>query len=349
MIQTLSDDEKEAIHRFARVSMVGASTRIENAVLTDAEIQWIDTTLTKDGHPVAFDRHRELIENKLSKDKERSIEEVSGCRNMLFLIYEQYRDFFPLTESTIRALHAELLRYYSKAEHYLGAYKTVTNSVVQINHITGERRTVFKTADPGPITQIAMRELVEWYNKTLLEYPWTLAVASEFVFRFLAIHPFQDGNGRTGRGLFLLSLLQSSDKSLSYLTRYLAIDRQIERHREEYYLTLQRCSGGVFKENPKEYKIELFFKFMLKVLEDSLNDIDVYRKKYTLIKNLSPAATEVLNCFKEFPEKKLTTAEVIKTIKLPRRTVNNALSLLTKSQLIQKYGQGAGTRYQIVF
>ena len=128
LLSGLPDAEREAIHHFARVSQVGASTRIENAVLTDSEVNWIDTLLSKDAHVTAFQDKRRMIIDKLSKDRERSIEEVVGCRDMLLLIYEQGRDFFPLTETIIRALHQQLLKFHPPAHHYLGKYKTATNN-----------------------------------------------------------------------------------------------------------------------------------------------------------------------------------------------------------------------------
>ena len=60
--------------------------------------------------------------------------------------------------------------------------------------------------------------LTPWSSAQLwpsCEHPWPLLVATEFVFRFLAIHPFYDGNGRLGRALFILALLQSVDKYLA--------------------------------------------------------------------------------------------------------------------------------------
>ncbi|GEM_PF-6392036 len=105
------------------------------------------------------------IENKLNKDRERSIEEVAGCRAMLELIYDQGKTFKPLTETTIRGLHHELMRYYQKAGPYIGQYKVQPNSVVETNHSSGERRIVFETAEAGPITEAAMRDLVTWYNE----------------------------------------------------------------------------------------------------------------------------------------------------------------------------------------
>lgn len=348
-LQIMKKEERSSIHRYAKISMIGASTRIENAKLTDSEIDWLDTILTRDGKTTAFEANRDLIKNKLSKDRERSIEEVAGCRQILLAIYENFADLFPIRETDLRGLHYQLMSPYQGAGPYIGQYKAVTNSVVEHNRLTGQIRTVFQTADPGPITSTSMHDLVSWYNETLPYERWPLAVTSEFVFRFLAIHPFQDGNGRMGRGLFLLSLLQSPQPIISFVAQYLAIDRQIEKHKEEYYFVLNQCSQGYFSQDPSTYKIGYFLRFMIKILTESLDDIDVYRIKYNQERNLSPSATQVLACFRENPEIRLTTKHIIEITNLPRRTVGNALTSLLEADLVQRYGQGAGTRYQITF
>lgn len=349
MAEALSEDEKSAIHRFARISMIGASTRIENAQLTDSEINWIDTILTEDSHVTAFEAHRQRIEDKLSKDRERSIEEVAGCRLMLHTIYEQSKDFFPLTEVALRGLHAELMRYYRRAGPNVGRYKTQPNYVVEQNHQTKETRIVFKTADAGPITSAAMSDLLSFYNASLPNDTWTVAVATEFVFRFLAIHPFQDGNGRVGRGLFLMSLLQSPHKIISSVAPYLAIDRQIEKHKAEYYSVLNKCSNGVFQIDPRKYHVEYFLSFMIKMLEKSLADVEHYRLRHQKVNELSESGVRVLDCFKEFPEVRLTTKDIVNETHIPRRTVVNALNTLLDANLIQRYGKGSGVRYQLLF
>lgn len=86
-LEDLSPDEAKYLHRFALISNIGASTRIENAVLTDQEIEWVDSTLNANGKTTAFDEKRAFIADKLSKDRERSIEEVVGCREVLTTIY----------------------------------------------------------------------------------------------------------------------------------------------------------------------------------------------------------------------------------------------------------------------
>lgn len=66
----------------------------------------------------------------------------SGCRDMFELIYEQAATLCPLTETTVRGLHHELMRYYPKAKHYVGRYKLQSNSVIETNHATKEIRII---------------------------------------------------------------------------------------------------------------------------------------------------------------------------------------------------------------
>ena len=348
-LEAVTENERAWLHRWALISTVGASTRIENAALTDAEIEWVDTTLSGDGRPRAFEANKTTILDKLSKDRERSIEEVVGCRELLSLIYVQADEMLPLTETILRGMHKELLRHYPVAERYAGRYKLNTNQVVSVNHDTGEQRTVFDPTPPGSQTDTAMRELVAWYNKTIKSQAWPLLVASEFVFRFLAIHPFQDGNGRLGRALFLLSLMHGDDPALQKIVRFISIDRQIERHRSLYYMTLQQTSDGRYRPNARDYRLESLAWFFLKMMNQSLNDITVLRERYAAMQRLSESAALTLACFRSAPEKRLTPANIMTETGLVRRTVQNALRALMEAGLVQRLGAGRGTRYQLIF
>lgn len=348
-ISTYPENTKAFIKKLAYASIIGGSTRIENAQLTDSEIYWIDTVLGSDSKTTAFNLNKRLIENKLSKDKERSIEEVAGCRQMLHYIFDQYIEMLPLQETHIRALHYELLSPHHKGGPYVGAYKIQSNSVIEQNFETKESRIVFKTAEAGPVTESAMYDLIDWYNKAILIEPWPIAIACEFVYRFLAIHPFQDGNGRLGRGLFLLVLLQSQDKAIGDVIPYIAIDRHIERHKEEYYLVLNKCSQGEYRQDPANYRMDYFLKFMVKILKESLEDVNVYYQRYKSIQTLSESALQIYECFKSNPEIRLTRQKLTQLTSLPSRTITYSLTQLTELSLIQRYGQGAGVRYQITF
>jgi Fic family protein len=348
-LSTMTEPEKTWIHKSVLISTIGASTRIENAVLTDAEIEWVDTLLTKDGKTTSYDANRLAILNKLSKDRERSVEEVVGCREVLNLIYSQTKGFLPLTESMIRGLHKILLSFYPKAASYAGRYKTNPNVVVSVNHETGERRVVLDPTPPGPLTETAMRELMVWYAEAIADYPWTILAATEFVFRFLAIHPFQDGNGRIGRVLFLLSLMQGSDPEIREVIPFISIDRQIERHRPIYYSVLRDVSDGHFRADPKDYHLEPLAWFFIKMVRNSISDVSLLRKRYALLKRLSEVDQFILACFKSSPEKRLALANIMDETGLPRRKVQNSLVKLTSAGFLINLGVGPSSRYQLVF
>jgi len=268
---------------------------------------------------------------------------------MLALVYSQGPELFPLTQATLCGLHRELLKYHPPAAPYLGRYKQVPNSVIERDETSGAQRVVLETSPPGPLTDAAMADLLAWYNRTIREHPWPIAVASELVFRFLASHPFQDGNGRIGRALFLLALLQCSDEHLNQVAPYLSVDRFIEQNKIEYYTVLARVSGGRFHQDPHTYDIELFVSFMLKAMDSGLDAIGLYQQRVEQIRRLPEHAAAVLQLFKDSPEQRLTTRAIRDQVPLTPRTASRVLTALVDAGLVQRYGRGAGTRYQLVF
>ena len=348
-LDELPPAEAQYLHRYAFISNIGASTRIENAVLTDNEVDWVDTALSRDDHPTAFENQKTYILDKLSKDRERSIEEVVGCRRMLQTVYLQAGELYPLHEAAVRGLHHDLLQFYPQAAYHAGSYKQSPNRVLFVNHATGEERIVLDPVPPGIMTETAMADLVGWYNQSIRRYPWPLLVATELVFRFLAIHPFQDGNGRLGRALFILALLQSGDKYWTKIVPFLAVDRHIEQNRSLYYTSLQRAAGDRYQQDPRQYDYLPVAWFFLKIIREALPDIGLYRQRYARHEQLSETALTVLKTFKDRPEKRLKVSEIEKRTALPRRTAQYALRSLVNAGFIQRLGRGAGTRYQLIF
>ncbi|OGT84900.1 MAG: hypothetical protein A3G96_00300 [Gammaproteobacteria bacterium RIFCSPLOWO2_12_FULL_52_10] len=348
-VQAATPEERAYLNHCALISNVGATTRIENAVLTDVEIEWVDTELSRDGRTTAFDEKKDYILDKLSKDRQRSLEEVAGSRAVLSVIYHQACEMTPLSETIIRGLHHELLQFYPPAQRYAGVYKTVINKVISRNKATGEERTVLEPTDPGVMTETAMHELVTWYNGTIREQPWPLLAAVEFTFRFLAIHPFQDGNGRMGRALFLLILLQAGDKYLEGVVPCMAMDRHIEQNRARYYSVLHQASEGRYRPDPHDYQYAGLVTFFLKIFAAALQDIRFYRERFRSLNELSEASVKVLACFKSLPERQIKVAEIEVHTKLPRRTIQFALKKLTGVGFLQRQGKAAGARYRLVF
>ena len=88
---------------------------------------------------------------------------------------------------------------------------------------------------------------------------------------------------------------------------------------------------------------------MIKILNEALEGIEVYKNRFCAEQKLPSAARIVLNCFRDYPEIRLTTAKLIEDTDCPRRTIVYSLNKLLDAQLIQKYGQGPSTKYQLVF
>ena len=102
-----------------------------------------------------------------------------------------------------------LLRHSSKDVRHRGEYKKLPNHVEAFDAEGKSLGVVFRTTSPLE-TPWRMQELVAWTGESLEAGLWhPLPVVAIFVVRFLAIHPFQDGNGRLSRVLTTLLLLRA--------------------------------------------------------------------------------------------------------------------------------------------
>lgn len=348
LMDAFSPEKLDFIGTQSAISNIGASTRIENALLTDVEIEWIDTLIKTEPH-MEFANQERFIKDKLSKDKERSVEEVAGYRNALGIILSSSDDFYPLRVSQIKGLHREMLRYFRETDYHRGDFKTVPNTVLETHFATGRQTVILKTAGPGIATDASMEELVAWYNGCIREYPWTVAVAVEFVFRFLAIHPFQDGNGRLSRLLFLLALLAPPDSVFRKVVPLCGIDRTIEQTRKTYYYVLRQCSNGIFQVDPGSYRYGYFLDYMTGILAKGPENLTFYADKYERYRDLSASALKALALFKSEPERELKTGELVRHTGMARRTMVHVLAGLVTAGFISRSGRGAGSRYRLRF
>jgi Fic family protein len=130
---------------------------------------------------------------------------------------------------------------------------------------------------------------------------------------------------------------------------YVALDRRIEQNRAKYYAVLHEVSQGTFQADPTHYRYEPLAWFFLKMLEDALHGMEHTRARYVRLQKLSETASAVLQSFKSRPEQRLQVNDIVSATQLPRRTVQYALKTLTDQGFLQRLGQGAGVRYQLVF
>ena len=139
--------------------------------------------------------------------------DIQGHDRAVKAIEAAVKDDQALNEVFIRNLHRVLLKepYKTRAETpdgqsiertiSLGDYKTVPNNV---RTSTGE--TYFFTP-PEQVKQ-AMGDLIDWYRVKEREGEHPIVIAATFHYRFVRIHPFDDGNGRMARLLMNMILIK---------------------------------------------------------------------------------------------------------------------------------------------
>ena len=158
-----------------------------------------------------------LMFDKIDGDaKMHDLEEMKAHNVCLKMMQEEAKtNDRPLTEYFIRELHRTLLREDYEVKKQLpdgnittytvhaGQYKTRPNSVITA---TGER---FEYASPEE-TPALMTDLVDWYNVAVNDGNLSaIELAALFHYRYIRIHPFEDGNGRIARLLVNFILLRA--------------------------------------------------------------------------------------------------------------------------------------------
>ncbi len=165
---------------------------------------------------------------------------------LLTVIYESYGEI-GLTENHIKQLHGVLLRHSVKDERHRGGYKKFPNPV-QATYPDGRIEILFQTATPFDTPRL-MSELVTATNAAFEQGAvHAVVVIARFAVDFLAIHPFQDGNGRLARAMTTLLLLRAGYEYVPYASP----ERVIEDDKQEYYVAL-RTSQLAMRANPAAF------------------------------------------------------------------------------------------------
>ena len=101
------------------------------------------------------------------------------------------------------------------------------------------RETIHFEAPPADLIPAEIGHFLEWWNESRGNLEGLLRAAIAH-FRFVTIHPFEDGNGRIARALTDMALSQDDRQSI----RYYSLSSQIMAERDAYYNVLKRCQKG---------------------------------------------------------------------------------------------------------
>ncbi len=262
----LSDDVLRKIEYKLRLECNYHSNKIEGGTLTKLETRSIMTgNITVEGKPL------------------KDIREMTGHDEVMKDIFAIGIGDKRVSEKRIRDMHRKVI-VAQTSEQEIGNWKTVGN------HVFNYRDEQFHFTPPEAVPA-AIHDLLNWLNaeidkieRDVKNAPNPLLLAFEFHLRYLTIHPFSDGNGRTARLLTNLVLV-----SLEYPPFWVAEGGEKERY--NLYLADVQAYGG----SP-----DLLFEFMAGLVERSLQlvldaaagkdieDMDDWKKKVVLLKNSLP-------------------------------------------------------------
>jgi len=320
-IGRIAPDRLSSLRRVATIESIGSSTRIEGAKLSDREVEQLLSRL--DARKLA------------SRDEQ----EVAGYAEVMELVFASHAEI-TLTENHIQHLHRDLLRHSPKDERHRGEYKTLDNHVEAFGP-DGERPgVVFQTATPFDTPRL-MSDLVTWARGEIdASDQHVLIVIAIFIVTFLAIHPFQDGNGRLSRILTTLLLLRAG---YAYVP-YSSLESVIEQSKEQYYLALRQTQGTIRTDAPDW---QPWLRFFLKSLVAQKERLEgKIARERLILGELPELSVRILELCREHG--RISVAEAARATGSSRNTIKGHLKALTRAGHLRRHGAGRGTWYGLV-
>lgn len=316
----LAPEQLSSLKKVATIESIGSSTRIEGSKLTDKQVEALLSNL------------------EIQKFTTRDEQEVAGYSTVMNLLFQSYTEI-PLSENYIQQMHSLLLKHSEKDNWHRGSYKKSPNHVEAFDSTGKSLGVVFETSSPFE-TPIRMQDLIEWATDAYATknlHP--LLVTAMVIVEFLAIHPFQDGNGRLSRILTTYLLLKEG----YHYVPYSSLEAVIEQSKEGYYLALRQTQRTLKTESPDWQPWILFF---LRALQRQKRRLEAkVEKENLLLMQLPELSLQILQLVQS--RGKATISDIVTITNANRNTVKKHLEMLVETKRLQKNGIGKGTWYTI--
>ena len=314
----LSPQTLGRLKRSVLITSTGASTRIEGSRMSDKEVARLIQGL------------------KSTPPKGRDAQEVAGYADLLGRIFDNWKTL-KITEGQILHFHQILLNFSEKDRTHKGKYKT-TDNIVVMRKEDGTEVVIFEPTKPY-LTKKEMDDVLHWLDGEMKKgetHP--LMLIANFIFEFLAIHPFRDGNGRLSRALTTLLLLKFG---YTYVP-YVSLDEIIEEKKIDYYLALRKTQS---KHKTKKEDITPWLNFLLDALIEQIKRAKNIMEEDQPEKLLSE---KQLLVYQLFEVDTLSVSEISRLLNesIPMVTLKQALARLVALSLIERIGLGRGSRYK---
>lgn len=312
----------ERLTRSVIITSTGSSNRIEGNLLSDAEVEKLYKNL------------------RIKKLKTRDEQEIAGYLQTLELVFSNYGEI-KITESFILQMHDDMLAHSDRDVRHKGQYKFGSNRV-EAKDPAGKVVGIIFDPTPPYLVKKEMQELLDWYHwasTTKAKHP--LILIANFIFEYLAIHPFQDGNGRTSRLLTNLMLLQQG-----YLfTSIVSHERIVEANKIDYYQALNRTQRTW--KTPEE-DLSAWLVFFLKVIKEQSSQGLKILEGDNIEYLLSAQQLAVWQWINTGNLSEFSRRDAIAALGFPARTIESIIKKLLDLKRIERIGQGRATKYRLI-
>jgi len=301
----------ESLRTVAAIESTDSSNRLEGIIAPQARIK-------------ALVRDREEPRN-------RSEQEIAGYRDAMELIHQTGSDM-PVTTNVIRQLHQTLNRYLPEEG---GHWKTIDNEIVEKDADGNITRVRFEAVAAVETPQ-AMQDLMDGYERALVDGRDPIVVIPLFILDLLCIHPYRDGNGRVSRLITGLLLYRAGYQ----VGRYISLERLIEQSHETYYDMLEASSRDWHE---SEHDVMPWVRYFWGVL------LHAYQEFEDRVGNIAAGRGSKSQRVREAIERKVLPFRVSELERevpdVSRDTIRLVLRAMKKEGLIRSEGHGRGARW----
>lgn len=341
---TISNKAVNQLSEIAEIkSMVARSTLLperEIFLRRAAVIKMAHTSTSIEGNQLQEYQVAQVAEGKKINAEKKQILEV---KNYLLALREIDR----LSESKNKFNANDVLRVHKTLinglieKHKAGIFRHGPVYIVNILPSTKEK--VAYTPPKATDVPQLITDLLDWLDENKDIHP--IVKAGLFHYQFETIHPFTDGNGRTGRLLTLLYLYQSGWD----FKKILVLEDYYNRNRKAYYEALQ--TGETYSARQEadlrgwlDYYVEGFLDETRKV-KDQVLSLSVVGDIGSTRNTLDKDELRIVDFIVTMGQ--ITSNDVVDILDVPKRTAQAKLKRLEDIKVLEKEGAGPTTYYVI--
>ncbi len=274
-------------------------------------IKTIHSSLAIEGNTLSEDEVRDIINGRQIVAPTRQIQEVKNA----IRVYDLYSQLNPFSEKDLRKAHGIMMEALADDA---GRYRS---GGVGVFCETGP----IHTAPPPQRVPVLMGDLFEWLKKSK---DHLLIRSCVFHYEFEFIHPFSDGNGRTGR--LWQSLILGR---LNPLFEYIPVENMVYASQQEYYDAIAASTS----EGQSGPFIDFMLREILKTLQKSIKET-ASEKIPNKVPNKVPNKSElaILRLLADNP--RLTRTELADRLDITENGVKKAITGLKAAGWLEREG-----------